>query len=79
MSVCSQGHELTPVNSRREKSSVSRGGFRIRCKTCIRLRYRRRYRTDEQFRIRALAYAHWFRCGHPEGKGWGQIKMELRP
>ncbi|SHG87741.1 hypothetical protein SAMN05443248_2956 [Bradyrhizobium erythrophlei] len=76
MNFCKRGHALTPENSRQEKSKECRGGFRIRCKTCIRLNYRRRYRDDEDFRKRALAYSRWFSRGHPEGKQWSEIKAQ---
>jgi len=71
---CPKGHPLTPDNSRLEKSKESASGFRIRCKTCVRLRWRNRYRNDPAFRARYRAYANWFSNGHPEGKQWSELK-----
>lgn len=75
--LCPRGHELSPKNMRREYPRAS--GFRlvVRCRACDRERKRQAYENDPGFRARQRAYAHWFVCGHPEGKIWDEIKQDF--
>lgn len=72
---CRRGHEFTPENTSIEFNDA---GEKVRrCRTCRLNQKRLRYRNDERFRNERLAYAHWFKCGHPEGKAWPEIRAEL--
>ena len=72
--VCAKGHVLTEKTVTLEGR---RGGKKyVRCKQCISNRKKLSYSTPLHRKLR-IAYNHWFRCGHPEGLLWPEIKERI--
>lgn len=72
---CPHGHLMSPENVSRE--TRPNGYVSLRCKVCNRNRKRLRYHTDPTYRKVYQAYSHWYRCGHPEGRTWPEIRDQI--
>ncbi|UGY15230.1 hypothetical protein HAP48_0043015 [Bradyrhizobium septentrionale] len=74
--MCRKGHPLIGDHVREERCRETRGGIRLRCKTCVKEQKRRWYGVRVNRELQ-LSYANWHRRGHPQGWSWPQVRERL--